>query len=209
MKNIGQVIATHRQKQGWSLEHLAAETNIPLEYVQALEDNNFDLLPTQTLVQGYVQLIAQALHVPQETALAILRRDLPKSPVGSSTSRSERNPLKKNRWIHPQMFSTGLVVMIIMLAAVFLWNEWRKIAQPPKLEVTNLENQAVVASPVKIQGQTDPETTLTINTEIVSLDTQGNFQYELPLPAGERTVVVQTTDSRGQKAEQVFFITVQ
>lgn len=209
MKSIGQVISTHRQKQGWSLEHLAAETNIAVEYVQALEDNEFTKLPTPTLVQGYVRLIAQALHIPQETALALLRRDLPSEIGGSPLSRSERQPLHKKRWFHPQMFSSGLVAMIVIFSALFLWNEWRKLARPPKLVVTNLENQVVVASPVTIQGQTDPKATLTINTEIVSLDLQGNFQYELPLPPGERTIVVETTDSRGQKAEQVYFITVE
>lgn len=209
MKSIGQVISAHRQKQGWSLEHLAVETSISLEYVQALEENEFTKLPTQALVQGYVQLIAEALHIPQETALALLRRDLPSTGGNSLTSRSERNPLTRNRWFHPQMFSTALGVVIIFVAALFLGNQWQRLAQPPRLVVSNLENQAVVASPVKIQGQTDPEATLTINTEMVSLDPQGNFQYDLPLPPGERTIVVETTNSRGQKAEQVFFITVE
>ncbi len=209
MKSIGQVISANRQKKGWSLERLASETNIPVEFVQALEDNQFELLPTQTLVQGYVQLISQALHIPQETSLALLRRDLPITSFATPKSRSERNPLLRQRWIHPQMFSTSLLGLVVILAGIFLWQQWGKLAQPPQLEVKNLENQSVVSSPLQIQGKTTPESTLTINTEVVSLDTSGNFQYALTLPAGERTIVIEATDSRGQKSAQVFFVTVE
>jgi len=67
----------------------------------------------------------------------------------------------------------------------------------------------VITSEYTLTGQTDPQATLTINTEAVSLDTQGRFAHQLSLPPGERTIVVEATDLHGRQSEQVFFVTVE
>lgn len=209
MKTIGEIISHHRQKQGWSQEKLAKATQVPLTCIQALEADKFADLPTNTLTQGYVQLIAQALHIPTETALALLRRDLPKSEPQKIWSHSERFPLRYKRWWRPQIFSLISLATFLMLALGFLVYQWRQLSDVPDLQVNALENQSLIQSPVEITGRTDPQSTLTINTQIVSLDPQGKFRFELALPPGERTIVIQSTDSRGRQNEAVYFVTVE
>lgn len=209
MKTIGEIISHHRQKQGWSQERLAKSTLVPLNCIQALEADKFDDLPTNTLTQGYVQLIAQALHIPTETALALLRRDLPKSQPANLWSHSERFPLGYKRWWRPQIFSLISVGFFLLVALGFLLFQWRRLSDVPDLAISNLVNQSIIESPIEISGQTDPQATLTINTQIVSLDPQGRFKFELALPPGERTIVIQSTDSRGRQNEAVYFVTVQ
>ena len=99
--------------------------------------------------------------------------------------------------------------MFLLGAAIFLAVQWRRLGDAPVLEVTSLENLSIVTTPITVTGKTEPNTTVTINTEIVSLDPQGRFRYELNLPPGERTVVVQATDSRGRQNEAVYFVTVE
>lgn len=209
MKTIGEIISTHRQKQGWSQERLAKETQVPLKCIQALEEERFTDLPTATLTTGYVQLISQSLHIPSETAIALLRRDLPATTNQKLSSRSERFPLGRMRWWQPQFFSVITVIVFGLVATLWLGIQWRQLSDTPDLEVASLENLAIVSSPLEITGQTDPQATLTINTEIVSLDPQGKFRYTLELPPGERTVVVQSTDARGRQTEAVYFVTVE
>lgn len=210
MKTIGQVISSHRQKQGWSQEKLAQVTQVPLTCIQALEEERFADLPTAALTQGYVQLLAHVLVIPTETALALLRRDLPQPAAQPSLwSKSQRFPLRRGRWWHPQAFSALGFGLLLVAAATFVTYQWRRLTDLPSLEVDTLENQTLVASPLTIDGQTEPQATLTINTEIVSLDPSGKFHYELALPPGERTIVIRATDSRGRQNEAVYFVTVE
>jgi cytoskeletal protein RodZ len=209
MKSIGQVLTAHRTKLGWSVDRLSRETNVPAPFIISLEAEEFASLPTPALVQGYVQLLANALHIPQETALALLRRDLPPLGKNEMWSKSERLPLQRWRWLHPRTLSLVLLVVTVVSAGLFVGYQWMNLGRPPELAVESLENYAVVTSPLTITGHTDPKATVTVNTEIVSLDASGRFRYEITLPPGERTLVITSTDAQGRKSEAVYFVTVE
>lgn len=211
MKSLGEIISTYRQKKGWSLQKLATETKVDTKVIRHLEADEFDRLPTKSLVQGYVQLIALALQIPEETALALLRRDFP-NPKNNYHWQPQQLKLNswKNRlsWSSAQSFLAILIVVVISLLVLIGW-KWRQLGRSPQLIVTKPINQAIVSSPVEITGSTSPKAILTINTEIVSLDSQGNFKYQLELPAGERSLVVEATDAQGRQSEVIYFITVE
>lgn len=209
MRSIGQVIRTYRERQQWSIQRLAKETSVPVETLQALEEERFNDLPAAPLVRGYLQLIAGTLGIPEETAVALWRRDAPSSQAESLQSRSEMMPFRGKSWWRPQIVSwLGFAVVVVAVVGVLIW-QWREVGRPPDLTVNTLENFAILEAPVQVQGRTDPDATLTINTQLVSLDPQGNFSFPLDLPPGERTIVVQSTDAQGRVAEAIYFVTVE
>lgn len=221
MKTLSQLLADHRQKQGWSIPYLAEKTKVPSTFIEALEKEKFNDLPAKALVHSYVNLLAHALHIPLETAIAMLRRDLPAYAdndqdlvgLGKITNRRSRLSIKKifspAFWLRPTSLALLVVTIALVSAAVFLSSQWHRLGKPPTLVINNLTNAAVISSEYTLTGQTDPQATLTINTEAVSLDTQGRFTHQLSLPPGERTIVVEATDLHGRQSEQVFFVTVE
>lgn len=209
MKSIGQVIRTYRERQEWSIQQLSKETSVPLEMIEALENERFSELPAAPLVRGYLQLIAQSLGIPEDTAIALWRRDAPTASENTLQSRSETSPFRGRSWWRPQLISWASFGILVVGAVLLLLWQWREIGRPPDLAVENLENFSVLPAPIEIRGQTDPDSTLTINTQLVSLDPQGYFAYLLDLPTGERTIVVQSTDAQGRVAEEIYFVTVE
>lgn len=210
MKSLAQVLADARQKRGWSQQHLSQETSVPEEFIARIEKQEFTQLPPRSLVKGYIQLLANALHIPEETALALFRRDFPQQPDSAQKSTSWTDwSTKKNSWWKPQLVPLIAVGIVIFLTISILLMQWQHLGQPPQLQVTSLTEHAVVASPISVTGKTDSGATVTINTEIVSLDPQGNFNYQMELPPGERSIVVQARDAQGRLSEKVFFITVE
>jgi len=209
MKSIGQVIRTYRERQEWSLQRLSKETSVPLETIEALENERFNELPAAPLVRGYLQLIAQSLGIPEDTAIALWRRDAPTPIDNTLQSRSESHPFRGRSWWRPQLISWASFGILVVGAVLLLLWQWREVGRPPDLTVENLENFSVLPAPIEIRGQTDPDSTLTINTQLVSLDPQGYFTYLLDLPTGERTIVVQSTDAQGRVAEEIYFVTVE
>jgi hypothetical protein len=63
MKTFGQKLKCERQEQGLSLEQVAEATRIELHHLRALEWDDFDGLPGDTEVKGFLRAYAERLGV--------------------------------------------------------------------------------------------------------------------------------------------------
>ncbi len=207
MKTIGPVLRDYRQKHHLSPGELSRRTMVPTDFIEALEEEDLNRLPAPALVKGYVRLIAQEISLPEENAIALFRRDLDRSPAS--------NPVKPHRrrgwrfWFTPRILSLTILWLAILVGGAWLFQKWQQLGRPPQLTVETPINSAIVVAPISVTGKTDPDASLTINTELVSLDPQGNFTYSLDLPPGERAIVVQARDQQGRASEQIIFVTVE
>ncbi len=208
MKTIGHVLRDYRQQKQLSVAELARCTAVPVDFIEALEAEDLTRLPAQALVRGYVRLMAPEIGLPEENVLALFRRDLAYREIDMVGKKARRRP----RWhwvITPRILSLLALILVALVGGGGLIWQWRQLGQPPPLTVTSPHNYETVATPFSVVGKTSSNTALTINTEAVSLDPQGRFAYELDLPPGERTVVIQATDRRGRVAETIIFLTVE
>jgi len=62
----GRLLAAVRQARGLTMEAVAEATKISTRYVQALETNAFDRLPSAIFVRGYLKEIARVLELEPE-----------------------------------------------------------------------------------------------------------------------------------------------
>jgi curved DNA-binding protein CbpA len=65
----GQFLRAVRELRKRTLDELAAETRISMRYLHALESNDFDSLPAETFVRGYVKEITRALKIDEVDAV--------------------------------------------------------------------------------------------------------------------------------------------
>ena len=74
----GRFLMAVRELRKRTLEELAEETRISLRYLHALEGNDFDALPAETFVRGYVKELSRALEIHEvdvvEGYLALYRQ---------------------------------------------------------------------------------------------------------------------------------------
>ena len=74
----GRFLMAVRELRKRTLEELANETRISLRYLHALEGNDFDSLPAETFVRGYVKELGRALDIHEvdvvEGYLALYRQ---------------------------------------------------------------------------------------------------------------------------------------
>ncbi len=210
MKTFGQTLKSAREKQHLTHAFLHKKLHIPVQVLEALEQENADKLPAQPLVRGYVQLLARELQLPEEALLALWRRDFAPAnkvsnpPVGSR----RRNHWNIRRFSSPRTVSFALLLMAALTAGTYVFFQWQRLSKPPELTLSSPENLSVVAAPVRVSGRTHPNNTVVINTQPISLDQQGRFEYQLELPPGERAIVVSAKDNRGRESEQILFVTV-
>lgn len=66
----GALLKKVRELQGQTLADLAGRTRISERYLQALEDEAADTLPSATFVRGYVREVARSLHIDPDPLVA-------------------------------------------------------------------------------------------------------------------------------------------
>ncbi len=114
---LGTWLGEHRRQSGRSLAELAARTRIRQFYLQALEGENFDLIPGEAYLLGFLRLYAEALGLSPAEAVARYRRlEVPGSPAVEPVP--EQVPLSRGRSPKRQRF--GMLAAVLSFAAVGL-----------------------------------------------------------------------------------------
>jgi cytoskeletal protein RodZ len=199
-KTLGEMLKDERISHRIHLSDLSKRTRIRLEYLEALENNQFDKLPAATFVKGYVKIYAQLFGFDSEPLLALLRRDYKESAKGKLVPRDFLTPvLKKRRHLKPVTFvMIGFAVVFLTLLS-YISVQWWLLQRPPTLSVIEPEDFAKVGPKVSVKGQTRPEVLVVVNDQPVALQPDGSFETEVSLMTeGILTIIVQATDDRGK-----------
>jgi cytoskeletal protein RodZ len=87
METVGTILKTEREKQRKSLENIARNFNINIEYLKAIEDDKYHLLPGEVFVKAYLRVYADALELENDYILDLLKNQTapqpPDEPISS------------------------------------------------------------------------------------------------------------------------------
>jgi len=70
MESVGQYLRRHRQARRMSLEEVARATRVPVASMQRIEEGQFDELPGEVFVRGFLKSYARAVDLPADDVLA-------------------------------------------------------------------------------------------------------------------------------------------
>jgi len=210
-KTIGEALKDERIKHRLRLEDLSKKTRIRVAYLEALEENRFEDLPATSFVKGYIKTYAHVFGFDHQPLLALLRRDFKESAKGKLIPREFIKPILKKR-ARKNSVSALLVMMIAVFLSLFgyVGLQWYNLTKPPKLEVIQPKEQALVSSKVIVEGETLPDAIVTVNDLPVALQQDGSFKTEVIVPnEGISLFVIQAKDRRGKTSTVERSVTVQ
>lgn len=183
------------------VHHLEKGTGIPRDFLEALASGEFDRLPAAPYVRGYLRQIAPIIDFdPDELWHLYQKQAAPKS-----AGLSDRLPA--NRFAIPKRKPKQLLFLFVIAVLVIVYlvvNGSRLIGQP-FLELTGLETETTtsIVPSIILSGAIDPDDTLTINNEIVEIDSNGNFERNYPLEPGFNSVTFRVKRFLGRELEIV------
>ena len=70
MTSVGRYLREQREAKGMSREEVSRSTRVPVSSVERIENDQFDELPGEVFVRGFLKSYARAVGVPQEEVLA-------------------------------------------------------------------------------------------------------------------------------------------
>ena len=113
VENFGSYLKHERELRGVPLEEISGATKIHIRFLQALEDNQFDELPGEVFIKGYIRSYANTIGSDVEEMLNIYEESVGnKSIENNSDSVSESNTSAKN-------FLGFALIGLIILALIF------------------------------------------------------------------------------------------
>ena len=206
MKTIGEILRIARKDHGVSLQQLSGMTKIDIRHIEALEANDFKNLPSATFTKGFVRNLAISLGKDPSEWVAILRRDY------QTTSPANVSPIRRSRRFSIGSLLQSRTILLVLGALVFivyLGFQYRAVITPPPLEINNPTKDAVIVSPVTLEGKTASGTTVVINDDLkIVPDSSGRFQTKLNLSPGTNEIKVVVLNRFNRSTTKVVNITI-
>jgi cytoskeletal protein RodZ len=70
MQTVGNYLRQQREAKGMSIEEVARATRVPMSSVERLESDQFDELPGEVFVRGFMKSYARAVSLDSDDVLA-------------------------------------------------------------------------------------------------------------------------------------------
>lgn len=121
----GEQLRNARQGYRWSVEDVAANLNLTVEMVRALESGDTEALPGPTFVRGYLRAYARLMEIDESTVLAGAD-DAQGESIGSVVPILGKEAFKDKKGRHWLKFSTSqkkswrktALISILILAGI-------------------------------------------------------------------------------------------
>src|SRR5438874_10719212 len=124
---VGERLRAAREKQGLSLEDLAAQTRIPQRHLVSIESAEWDSLPAPTYTVGFAKNYAAAVGLDRAEIGEQLREEMGGQRF-ASTSADVFEPADPRRTM-PKSLVIGAIVAVILLIALMSWLNRRSLDQ--------------------------------------------------------------------------------
>lgn len=202
MQTPGLLLKRAREQKKITRETAAAATKINIDYLAALEDDQFERFPSSVYAKGFLQNYAKYLGIETDHVLALYRRTVGEE-TKPSVQQSEK-PLKQPRFIlTPTVVIVAIISVVITVVLGYLIYQFYNFQKPPLLEIRSPEMNSTTENPdVTIDGVTEAGMFVTINDEPVKVSQDGSFSTTIALSSGSNTIIVKARhpDSIGKEA---------
>lgn len=196
MRTIGKLVKEARLRKKVSIARLEDETKIKNEFLEAIENEEWAVLPDLPVIAGFVKTIAGFLGLNQNQLAAILRRDYPPQKLSVNPKPDVTDAFT---WTPKFTFYVGAGVIAVFILGYLVF-QYTKFVKPPGLSVSYpLDGTQVTTSKVKVQGKTDPEATIKVNNQPVLVDEDGTFSVEIQIYQGTTEIVIKSASRTGKE----------
>jgi cytoskeleton protein RodZ len=124
--SFGTWLRRQREAREISLREIAERTKISMRYLQAMEDDRFEVLPAPVFAKGFLREYARYVGLsPDDVVNHYLSVQQPQAHVDGDVGHRERRPLASwPRWL-PLLLATALLLGLAALLAL-LSDRWRQ-----------------------------------------------------------------------------------
>lgn len=109
MESLGQKLREAREQHNFSIEQVARDTHISKQYLEALEQEDFSMIPGETYIIGFLRNYAEYLSLNPEELVALFKNiQIQEQPLPMTELLDRRSPRS----------STRIIVLLVIILAM-------------------------------------------------------------------------------------------
>ena len=126
VKNFGSYLKHERELRGVTLEVISETTKIHIKFLQALEENNFEELPGEVFIRGYIKSYANTIGSDPEETLNVYDEFVGnKVPIKNLDSVDQSN-ISAIKFLAYALI--GLLILVLVFSTKFLFSLQARLA---------------------------------------------------------------------------------
>ncbi|MGK2849117.1 MAG: helix-turn-helix domain-containing protein [Minisyncoccota bacterium] len=192
---LGEKLKKMRSDVRMSLADVSKATRIQVKYLEYLESGQYDKLPADVYVRGFVRNYARHLNIDEQVLMKLYEHER------NIQINLGHGDVPKKTYMHPihtaslvittRSLAVSVIIVLIAGAFLYLYQEFRSFAGVPRLVIVTPMNGAVIETDeLTVEGKTDKGARVSINNQPVFVDSQGDFSGKLLLQQGANNVTV-------------------
>ncbi|MFA4930556.1 MAG: RodZ domain-containing protein, partial [Patescibacteria group bacterium] len=196
--SLGNLLKNTRLRHKLKLSHIEKYTNIRQSYIVAIENNQWDTLPTLEYAKKFILTYAKFLEL-DETKIKN-RFTIEAKHFFPVSEKNNSTPFFLPKIIiTPRTITAISVITIFSIISLFAYYQINHFIETPKLNISQPADYTEVSvNKVEITGQTDPDNIIYINNQPLTTDKNGNFSTPVQLKHGYNIVKVTAENKIGR-----------
>ena len=204
-RGLAERLTRARKRKCVNLEIAERETKVAMKHLYALEHAEYENLPADIYVIGYLKRYAEYLEISPDDVVRMFKEE---KKIHESMKLIKKHPDQKSKddikvktsekitsvpkfYLSPELTTGIIITAIVSLLLGYIWFQVKSFAAAPPLEVQNSDAEIVVdQETIVIEGKTDNGADVTINGEAVSVMPDGEFKQEIRLETGINKVEI-------------------
>ncbi len=207
---LGEKLRKLRGDFRMSLHDVSKATRIQVKYLELLENGQYEKLPADVYVRGFLRSYARYLNVDEQALVRLYERESHIQKNLNQESGDERTQhlfSPASFVITSRTLAVGGIILLVLGAFFYLYREFRSFAADPQLVILEPQNGAVVeGGETVVRGRTDKGAAVTLNDQGVFVDNDGLFNDKLLLQPGINTIRVRTANRFGKEKAVLFSV---
>lgn len=213
IKTLGERLRDIREKAGVSIEEIAKVTKVNKKYLEYIEADDYDELPSDVYVKGFLRSYSNFLGIDAKDVLRIYKKE---RGIQVNIKKPKVQDFKKKKIKIPTVI-LPFKVMISIFAGIFfiviVWYfyiETGKFSEVPRLLLSNPINNAIVKeNSTEIIGITDIGNSVAINGQAIFVNEKGEFKERINLKEGINKLAIKSTNKFGKEIEKEINLSAQ
>lgn len=189
-ETLGNVLERIRTEAHLSVERAANLSRIRPDFIEAMECDDFTSLPSDLYARKFLMAYAAVLELDQRKVLERYEREQRAPKVEEISLKPAPAPAKRQIVLTRVFYGVSVLVLFLGVVGYLGW-QLKGLVEPPVLSIETPSNDIIVdQASVVVEGQTQEESTVTINGQPVSVDTSGHFEELVGLKEGVNTITI-------------------
>lgn len=201
---LGEKLKRIRSEGRISLSEVSKNTKIQVKYLEYIEAGQYDKLPADVYVKGFLRSYANFLGVNEGVFLKLFEREKNIDSNIKKNGQKEKTEEKINlsRFAFtPKILAVAIVSVLIIGGFYYFYRELQGFTATPKLVIIKpVDGEVISGRATYVSGRTEKGASVFINDQPVIVKDNGDFSENINLSSGANHIVVRAKNKFGKES---------